>query len=39
MSAEDAAAVTEEAVEVLFDTGGPEPGYERWRQRIRQRFE
>ncbi len=39
MSAEDAAAVTEQAVEVLFDTSGPEPGYERWRQRIRERFE
>lgn len=39
MSAEDASAVTEQAVEVLFDTGGPEPGFERWRQRIRQSFE
>jgi len=39
MSAQDAAAVTEQAVEVLFDTGGQEPGYERWRRRIRQRFE
>lgn len=39
MSAEEAAGVTEQAIEVLFDPGPPEPGYERWRQRIRQQFE
>jgi hypothetical protein len=38
MSAEEAAGVTEQAIEVLFDTGGIEPGYERWRKRIREQF-
>lgn len=38
MSVEEAAAVTEQAIEVLFDTGGTQPGYERWRERIRQQF-
>lgn len=39
MSVEEAAAVTEDAVEVLLEPDGPVPGYELWRQRIRQRFE
>jgi hypothetical protein len=39
MSVEEAAAVTEDAVEVLLDAGGPVPGYELWRQRIRKQFE
>ncbi len=39
MSVEEAAAVTEEAIEVLLNPSGPVPGYELWRQRIRQRFE
>jgi enediyne biosynthesis protein E3 len=39
MSVEEAAAVTEEAIEVLLDAGGPVPGYELWRQRIRKQFE
>ena len=39
MSVEEAAAVTEEAVEVLLDPAGPVPGYELWRQRIRKQFE
>jgi hypothetical protein len=39
MSVEEAAAVTEEAIEVLLAPSGPVPGYELWRQRIRQRFE
>ncbi len=38
MSVEEAAGVTEQAIEVLFDTGGTQPGYERWRERIRQDF-
>jgi hypothetical protein len=37
MSVQEAAAVTEQAIEALFDSG-VEPGYERWRQRIRQEF-
>ncbi|HEV2452094.1 MAG TPA: DUF1702 family protein, partial [Streptosporangiaceae bacterium] len=39
MSVEEAAAVTEEAVEVLLSPPGPIPGYELWRQRIRKQFE
>jgi hypothetical protein len=39
MSVEEAAAVTEEAIEVLLGPAGPVPGYELWRQRIRRAFE
>jgi enediyne biosynthesis protein E3 len=39
MSVEDAAAVTEEAIEVLLNPSGAVPGYELWRQRIRKQFE
>jgi hypothetical protein len=39
MSVEEAAAVTEEAIEVLLSPSGPVPGYELWRQRIRKQFE
>jgi hypothetical protein len=39
MSVEEAAAVTEEAIEVLLGPPGPVPGYELWRQRIRKEFE
>ena len=39
MSVEEAAAVTEEAIEVLLSPAGPVPGYELWRQRIRKEFE
>lgn len=39
MSVEEAAAVTEEAIEVLLGPPGPVPGYELWRQRIRKAFE
>lgn len=38
MSAAEAAGVTEQAIEVLFDTDGLQPGYERWRKRIREQF-
>jgi hypothetical protein len=39
MSVEAAAAVTEDAIEVLLEENGTVPGYERWRQRIRRQFE
>ncbi len=39
MSVEDAAAVCARATDVLQEPAGPVPGYELWRQRIRQRFE
>ncbi|HEY3956649.1 MAG TPA: DUF1702 family protein [Streptosporangiaceae bacterium] len=38
MPVEKAAAVTEEERDGLPDTDGPVPGYEVWRQRIRNRF-
>lgn len=39
MSVEEAAAVTERAIEALLEPPGEVPGYERWRERIRQDFE
>jgi enediyne biosynthesis protein E3 len=38
MTVQEAAAVTEQAVEVLAGASGPVPGYELWRQRIREQF-
>ena len=38
LSAPEAASVCEQAIEVLAAPSGPVPGYELWRQRIREQF-
>lgn len=39
MSVDEAAAVCEQAVDAVVGAGGAVPGYEQWRQQIRQHFE